>query len=712
MSPRISRVLVAAAALAVGSMSFVVQAIPQQGRGNTPPPPTPTLGLENGTLDFDTPDFTLKLVKDSQTIAALQPKGAKGMDANTPFDFTPADQLTARQGDRFNHLGDIQLRLKQDGWRDSAWVDVASSQARKPVTPMTAAGARASGRARLLAAADLAPSLPADLPLKIVREWRIDAAGRLVLHFDLTNTSKTPIEIGGLGFPVVFNNMIQNFVTNRARTLPQAHEICSFFDPYVGRDAGYLQVTRLSGAGPALVVTPQPGTNTPFEAFRPLNDATRRGQTFEGAFEWTTHSSAYADTDWKGVEQWNTPTSLTLKPAESRSFGLRLLVSDEIRNIEKTLAANDRPVAVGIPGYIVPMDLDAKLFVNAGKRKVKSVRTEPAGALAITPAPATKSGQLQFVVAGKKWGRSRLTIDYDDGSAQTIHYYVTKPSAEVVSDMGRFLTTKAWYTDDTDPFKRAPSVMTYDRANNRIVTQDTRVWVAGLSDEGGVGAWLAAIMKAYGQPKKEEVDKLAQFVDKVIWGRLQYSEGPRMYGVKKSLFFYQPDLLPDYQYQPGNWTTWTSWNKEAADAVNRAYDYPHVVAAYWTMYRLARNHPGLVTAQTWEWYLEKAFNTAKFMTGGFAQPGARGGVGYVNVGLMNGDIFLMLLDDLKREAWTEQATYLEGAMKQRADRWNAEAYPFGSEMAWDSTGQEEIYAWTTHFGYNDKALVSLSSILG
>ena len=117
--------------------------------------------------------------------------------------------------------------------------------------------------------------------------------------------------------------------------------------------------------------------------------------------------------------------------------------------------------------------------------------------------------------------------------------------------MGRFLTTKAWYTDETDPFKRAPSVMTYDRANNRIVTQDTRVWVAGLSDEGGVGAWLAAIMKAYGQPKKEEVDKLAQFVDKVVWGRLQYSEGERMYGVKKSLFFYDPKVLPDYPVSAG-----------------------------------------------------------------------------------------------------------------------------------------------------------------
>jgi hypothetical protein len=33
-------------------------------------------------------------------------------------------------------------------------------------------------------------------------------------------------------------------------------------------------------------------------------------------------------------------------------------------------------------------------------------------------------------------------------------------------------------------------------------------------------------------------------------------------------------------------------------------------------------------------------------------------------------------------------------------------------MAWDSTGQEEVYAWTKYFGYNDKGEVSLDSILG
>lgn len=40
------------------------------------------------------------------------------------------------------------------------------------------------------------------------------------------------------------------------------------------------------------------------------------------------------------------------------------------------------------------------------------------------------------------------------------------------------------------------------------------------------------------------------------------------------------------------------------------------------------------------------------------------------------------------------------------------AAPFGSEMAWDSTGQEEVYAWTRHFGFRDKAEVTLNAILG
>jgi hypothetical protein len=50
-------------------------------------------------------------------------------------------------------------------------------------------------------------------------------------------------------------------------------------------------------------------------------------------------------------------------------------------------------------------------------------------------------------------------------------------------------------------------------------------------------------------------------------------------------------------------------------------------------------------------------------------------------------------------------------MKNRADHWEALEYPFGSEMPWDSTGQEEVYMWSDYFGYHHKANVTLNAIL-
>ena len=69
----------------------------------------------------------------------------------------------------------------------------------------------------------------------------------------------------------------------------------------------------------------------------------------------------------------------------------------------------------------------------------------------MTSGAAANDGQLRYVVNGKRPGRSRLVVNYSDGSAQSIHYYVTKPSQQAVSDLGTFLTTKAWYTDVTEP---------------------------------------------------------------------------------------------------------------------------------------------------------------------------------------------------------------------------------------------------------------------
>jgi hypothetical protein len=658
--------------------------IAQRHGGKTEGPAT--LGLEQGVLSFDTPDFRLKLVKTSQTVAALQPQGAEG------FDFTPADRLAARTADGYHHLGDLTLRVRVGD--SGPWQDGSTAAARRPVRALPATG-------ETLAASDLTPTLPADLPVRVVRGWALDH-NRLVLRFAITNTRAEPVQIGALGLPMIFNNILTD------RTLEQAHETCSFFDPYIGQDAGYLQVTRLSGKGPALVVVPE--GRTPFEAYRPLDEPTRSNQTFEGAFEWMAHSQAFAENEWCDADPWNPPTMATLAPGETKTYGVRFLVSGEIRDIEKTLAENGRPVAVGIPGYVLPMDLDGRLFLRYG-HGVKQVTVEPAGAISFREDKPTPGGWKAYTLRGKKWGRARLTLTYDDDFRQSVSYYITKPAAQAVADLGRFLMTRQWFEDANDPFHRSPSVISYDRDADRPVTQDGRVWIAGLGDEAGSGSWLAAAMKQFGQPSKEELAKYERFVDGVLWGGIQYKDGPNRYGVRKSLFFYEPQAVPGFTYDPKiNWGSWTSWSQGASEDVGRGYNYPHVVAAYWSLYRLARNHTGLVTDHPWEWYLDQAYQTVRFLTNRRADGSPR--VGYVEWGLMDGTVFVKVLEDLKREGWTEKAADMEARMRTRADRWVRQEYPFGSEMAWDSTGQEEVYAWCKYFGFDEKAQVSLDAILG
>jgi hypothetical protein len=662
--------------------------------------------LDQGLVTYQTPDLTLRLVRSSGTVAGLEAKQpAVGPTKNGEgFDFTPAELLAARSTDGYYHLGDLDLRLREAGTAE--WRGYSTALERHPVKALAV-------RPGELEREDLKPTLPADFPLEVTRSWVV-VDGRLALRFTLRNPGTHAIEIGALGIPLVFDNIMSG------KNLDEAHAVCSFSDPSIAMDGGYVQVTRLSGHGPALVVVPD--GQTPFEAYHPIDgphgrrhlpgapeaglfeDLTPRNMTFEGFYEWMVASAAYQQNEWKQAEPWNPATSIVLQPGQERTVGLRFLVAGSIRSIEKTLADNGRPVAVGIPGTIVPQDIEASLFLKY-PQAVKKLEVTPAGAIDVSAAGTTEHGWQRYTVRGKVWGRARLSITYADGAVETVQYRVIKPEAAAVDDMGRFLFTKQWFDVKDDPFHRSPSVMSYDREANAIVSQDSRVWIAGLGDEAGSGSWLAAAMKEYGRPEKQQVAQLEDFVDNVLWGGLQQKDGPQKFGVRKSLFYYQPDQLPAGTYRKDlDWSSWESWNKQASEDVGRSYNYPHVVAAYWALYRVAREHQGLATHHDWRWYLTQAYETTMAMT--------RFAPDLAQFGQMEGDVFVAVLDDLNREGMTAEAATLEAAMKARTEAWRKLSYPFGSEMPWDSTGQEEVYAWTRRFGMNDKAQATLDAITG
>jgi hypothetical protein len=424
-----------------------------------------------------------------------------------------------------------------------------------------------------------------------------------------------------------------------------------------------------------------------------------QSQTFEGLYEWQFHTLAYSQNEWSKVTPWNAPTSATLQPGQTRSYGVQFLLAPSIREIENTVRGAGKPVAVGIPGYILPTDQLGKLFLSYPSA-VQSMAVSPAGALAwTTNTDAKTSGWVGYSITGRTWGRSRLSITYADGTVQTVHYYVTKAATQVIGDLGNFLTTSQWFTSTTDPFKRSPSVISYDREVNAIVKDDPRAWIPGLSDEAGAGSWLAAAMKQYAQPNAAEVTKMEQFVTQTLANSIQNADGKfreknAMYranssffrnceegkksckssatlsliGANQAVYFYQPALVPSYSYPTSiNWGNWWSWNQAASFATDRGYDYVHVTAAYWALYRVARNYPALVKTQTWQWYLNKAVQTVTTLTGGR--------VGFVNVGLMGETVFRLLLDDLNREGLTANATLVETRMKARATVWAGQRYP-------------------------------------
>lgn len=639
-----------------------------------------TLELNYGYDTLDAGPLRLVLLKSSQTVASLRPKTTEG------FDFVPADSLDVRSADGLYHIGDLNLRLKYEGTSD--WKSFSTAARRGRVKALPAKG-------NVLATADLSATLPADIPLQITRYWEMKN-GNLVLRFRLHNPTKSTIEIGSLGIPMIFDNILHG------RTLEQTHAKNVFYDPYIGQDAGYLQVARLNGQAASLVVVP--ANKTPFEAYNPLNDdPTPRGIAFEGFYEWMVHSKAYAEQEWKGVEPWNTPTSAVLKAGESREYALQFLLSGTVKETEATLIKHRKPVAIAVPGYVLPTDVEGKLFLKY-PQKVRSISSYPEHALDIKQLPLTREGWFSYAVRGKTWGRARLTVTYADGLTQTISYKIIHPEQEVIASYGNFLSTKQWFDQSGDLFKRNPSVITYDYAKQQQVVQENRAWIAGLSDEGGAGSWLGAMMKQLVQPDKKQILQLQHFVDTVMFGRIQVKEGPKKYGVKKSIYYYEPDSMPAGTYPSDiNFKTWSAWRKKDADDLGRSYNYPHVAAAHWVLYRLARNYKDLVPYDSWRQHLRDAAETGLAMV--TIAPY------YAQFGQMEGTVFYLILRDLKDEGMLEEAGRLEAAMKIRADHWRSLEYPFGSEMPWDSTGQEEVYMWSDYFGYTDKADVTLNAIL-
>ena len=166
----------------------------------------------------------------------------------------------------------------------------------------------------------------------------------------------------------------------------------SFIEPVLLAGGGYVQVTRTTGTGPVLLLLPLLGTE--FEAWRPLRkeDLLLPETMFENSYELLFHSAGFARREWRHATPWNVPTSARIAAGARRTYGVRLVLAPSPRTVEHTLLQAGHPVAVPLPGPVIPLDAtNATLLLRSpitGRgisthSMLPTLTSHPAGALTV-----------------------------------------------------------------------------------------------------------------------------------------------------------------------------------------------------------------------------------------------------------------------------------------------------------------------------------------
>ena len=193
-----------------------------------------------------------------------------------------------------------------------------------------------------LASADVSGALAlggslSSVPFRAIRTWRFsDGGDAIIMQWNLTNTGHIALEFGGIGFRMLFANNWTDLATQ------EAYGRCIVAEPSIVGDGGHVQVNRLNGASPSLLVTPVTGNSsfTPLQQWREtyggdvemFTDRTYWNFGWEGIYQWMVATAGFTQDDLGYAKEigatrgddWNAPTSITLAPDASRSFALQM----------------------------------------------------------------------------------------------------------------------------------------------------------------------------------------------------------------------------------------------------------------------------------------------------------------------------------------------------------------------------------------------------
>ncbi|MBW3093754.1 hypothetical protein KIH79_12710, partial [Bifidobacterium sp. 82T10] len=260
-------------------------------------------------------------------------------------------------------------------------------------------------------------------------------------------------------------------------------------------------------------------------------------------------------------------------------------------------------------------------------------------------------------------------------------FFGIEPPETIYRKQNAFVARNQWETDPADPCYHG--LLMWDLTNRRRINAtfnpDLPSWMAGGSDEIGLVSGLMLSEWNVYRPNEEQLRVLDGYCRDFIEQRLTEQPGYKVHRMVPWFTMFEP------------------WAGRGADDVWRAFNYVHVANTFLNMYRIAKRYraeyPWLNEPTYW---LERAARYFAAMFDYWMFPDGEGADHYANMG--ESVLAMHLADALRAEGLNEEATRVRGLVEKKAWYFAGKDYPYGSEMAYDSTAYEAVYGYGAAIG--------------
>jgi hypothetical protein len=512
--------------------------------------------------------------------------------------------------------------------------------------------------------------------LEVTERFRAEADALYWTIF-IRNPTHKPIELGDVFLPLPLN-------TNKRWDKEITYTKRVVQHQYISGHGSFLYWMRPNGEGPYLVMTPV--------SICPLFEPTRSEMNFAPAkLEYADRGGVYilsgrrAEEDKARGGNWRQPqTTHTLTPTNSQRDGVTYAFKfrwakdyDGVRDVLFQEGLLDVNV---VPGMTIPLDVEAQVAI----RTTSTIRTVEPEFPSQTQIQSTVSGQAKttiYKVRFSRLGENKLTVHFGKGQYSVLEFFVTEPLSTLIKKRSAFLVSHQQHRDPSKWYNGLFSE--WDMRGKVLRGPDDKDGLADYilaSDDPALSKAPYVAAKNVDYPDAAEIAAVEYYLENFVWGKLQMTtEEPYPYAV----------------YGIDNWKI----NREStpsdrygwADHVWRAYDYPHMVLLYWSMYQIAKRYPDLVHYLDAPGYLQRAYGTARaFYTYPlqFAQWSAN------EVGNYNELVISSLTDELDRVGRHDQAAVLRKGWEAKVEYFiNQQPDLFYSEYPFDPTGFESTGAF-------------------